>query len=61
MNRRRAVAAVLPLLAACPGGTEPEDCDADDLAEGDPDCDDVDRTSRRRRRTGGGSSGGRRR
>jgi hypothetical protein len=45
VNRRRALAALtgiaaLPFLAACPGGTQTEDCDEDDLAEGDEDCDD---------------------
>ncbi len=46
MNRRRALGAlaglaVVPLLAACPSGQpqeEAEDCDADDLLEGDEDC-----------------------
>lgn len=47
MTRRRALAtlagmAALPLLAACPGQSEPEDCDADDRLEGDEDCDDLD-------------------
>jgi hypothetical protein len=40
VTRRRilallAGAAILPLTAAC---EEPEDCDADDLLEGDDDC-----------------------
>lgn len=46
-SRRRLLGAaagllVLPLLAACPGQQQPaeevEDCDVDDLAEGDEDC-----------------------
>lgn len=58
MNRRRALAtfaglAVLPLLAACPGGSQTsaeEDCDADDLIEGDEDCD-TDSTKRKKKKT----------
>lgn len=46
VSRRRALAGIaalvaLPLLAACPGQSEQEpveDCDVDDLAEGDEDC-----------------------
>jgi hypothetical protein len=56
VTRRRALAAfvgvaVLPLLAACPGQSESEDCDADDLIEGDEDCDDLDGKSKKKPRS----------